>query len=44
LYSLDVRRLSLASPLLPGSKAGDAAVMQTRNHLPVLMEEGEGDA
>jgi hypothetical protein len=41
---LDVRRLSLASPLLPGSQMGDAAVLQTQVHLPVLQEEDEDSA
>jgi hypothetical protein len=38
LYSLDVRRLSLASPLLPGR---DIAALQTQLHLPVLPEGDE---
>jgi hypothetical protein len=43
LFSLDVRRLSLEPPLLPGSRVDDAALFQTHVHLPVLAEgEEEG--
>jgi hypothetical protein len=42
LYSLDVRRLSLEPPLLPGSRVDDAALIRTCVHMPVLPEGEEG--
>jgi hypothetical protein len=41
LYSLDVRRLSLAMRLLPGGgQAGEGAVLQTQVHAPVPADGG----
>jgi hypothetical protein len=45
LFSLDVRRTSLESPLLPGGGLTDdgGGVLGTHVHLPVLPEQAEGE-
>jgi hypothetical protein len=43
IYSLGVRRLSLSSPLLPGSCSSQEAVLNTQVYLPVLPEGDEAE-